>query len=355
MLVYYFLFYFLLTISSLFVTLLICLPQLLCIASRAAGSTETIFKSSNPVGFAHIIQENGSIKTFKSVTVISLKSCPSSFSSLVEALELRTSRLLPQETTENHDDLILAKKLFTSVLAMASDPKHSACTTDMVFAHMISFGSSEFRLSAKPFFDQVSLDINKIRTNTLEDDDVDFGGLLTTVEKNNKRSLSSSSSSNKKRKTSKKEEEEEEDTCPVCYGSFTDKVQTSCSHFYCRKCIIECFNKCGMKCPICKNRFQRLSIGSQPPGTLKLRITDFGSYYDSMFWEFNFFFESGTQEPWGPNPGTSYQSEHRTAYLPCTSSSCFSFLLLLCVCFAFLLLLFILFIFFPFLSRYSGV
>ena len=44
----------------------------------------------------------------------------------------------------------------------------------------------------------------------------------------------------------------EEETCPICIGDFEDPVITSCSHYFCRECIITSLN-CGKKeCPMCR-------------------------------------------------------------------------------------------------------
>ncbi|KAJ8270927.1 hypothetical protein GJAV_G00120850, partial [Gymnothorax javanicus] len=63
---------------------------------------------------------------------------------------------------------------------------------------------------------------------------------------------------------------EEELSCPVCSGIFRNPVILSCSHSFCKDCVLQCWEQKGsQECPVCRRRSSKL----EPPFNLALRNT----------------------------------------------------------------------------------
>ncbi|KAJ8245672.1 hypothetical protein GJAV_G00273220 [Gymnothorax javanicus] len=61
---------------------------------------------------------------------------------------------------------------------------------------------------------------------------------------------------------------EEELSCPVCSDIFKNPVLLSCSHSFCKDCVLQYWEQKGsQECPVCRKRFSK----EEPPCNLSLR------------------------------------------------------------------------------------
>ncbi|CAL8277625.1 unnamed protein product [Boreogadus saida] len=106
------------------------------------------------------------------------------------------------------------------------------------------------------------------------------------------------------------------DNCPICLDTIGDKKTLKCRHYFCTECIDSVF-RYKPACPVC-NTFYGIHHGTQPQGTMTVtRSRQCLPGFDncgSIAIEYRF--PAGIQGPEHPNPGASYGSTSRTAFIP---------------------------------------
>ncbi|KAG8007892.1 Extended synaptotagmin-1 [Nibea albiflora] len=111
----------------------------------------------------------------------------------------------------------------------------------------------------------------------------------------------------------------EDDKCPICMDEFTNKKRLKCKHEFCEKCLTKSKENMGPVCPVCRDVFGVIE-GNQPDGTMSWQYISSSlpgfSHYGTIVITYNM--HGGKQTEKHPNPGKSYHSIQRTAYLPDT-------------------------------------
>ena len=122
--------------------------------------------------------------------------------------------------------------------------------------------------------------------------------------------------------TSERVEEDMEETCPICLDKLNCsgllfRKLTSCEHEFHEKCILKVLDV-NPRCPLCLFPLSILR-GNQPQGGIMTNSklsTSLLSFRNCETVEINYFIPAGVQNASHQNPGHSYPSTTRTAYLP---------------------------------------
>jgi len=102
-------------------------------------------------------------------------------------------------------------------------------------------------------------------------------------------------------------------------------VVLPCDHRFCLDCLLPCFTKDFLKCPVC-SKLYGIFIGTQPRGTMTTEYSHPGKNhehlegykkYTTIIMDFDF--PDGIQDADQPNPGSHHTGTFRTAYLPDTT------------------------------------
>jgi len=120
-----------------------------------------------------------------------------------------------------------------------------------------------------------------------------------------------------------KNEKFKNEDCSICLCSISDCISvqfSNCSgHYFHKGCIINCFQKGSIKCPICGTIYGQ-KLGNQPFGTMQVMKFPPGriplSGYNVGTIHISYQFPSGIQNEDHPNPGQPYSGTSRVAYLP---------------------------------------
>ncbi|XP_013998996.2 E3 ubiquitin-protein ligase DTX3L isoform X1 [Salmo salar] len=122
--------------------------------------------------------------------------------------------------------------------------------------------------------------------------------------------------------THNKQSDEEEESCPICLETIKEnkKKTLECKHSFCRRCVEKAF-KTKPVCPTCGAVYGELK-GTQPKGgtmTTTKEKSSLSGYEKYGTIVIQYHIPSGIQKEEHPNPGQTYQSVSRTAYLPDSS------------------------------------
>uniref|UniRef100_A0A1A7XAB9 E3 ubiquitin-protein ligase n=2 Tax=Iconisemion striatum TaxID=60296 RepID=A0A1A7XAB9_9TELE len=109
---------------------------------------------------------------------------------------------------------------------------------------------------------------------------------------------------------------ESPEDCAICLDTIQERKTLKCLHSFCSECIESVFSR-KPACPIC-NTFHGVYTGTQPRGSMTvtrswLSLPGF-EHCGSIVIQYSF--PAGIQGPEHPNPGVSYSSTSRTAFLP---------------------------------------
>ena len=116
-------------------------------------------------------------------------------------------------------------------------------------------------------------------------------------------------------------EKDEKEDCAVCLGPYKEggplKGTGVCKHFFHEECIKGCL-KNDSKCPICRKVIIK-TLGPCPNGCMYIARDPNArcqGHNDCGVIRIRYVVEPGVQEPKHPNPGKSFNGDHRQAFLP---------------------------------------
>ncbi|XP_056294633.1 uncharacterized protein LOC130209097 isoform X1 [Pseudoliparis swirei] len=110
----------------------------------------------------------------------------------------------------------------------------------------------------------------------------------------------------------------EEEKCPICIDKFINKKQLKCKHEFCAECLKKSEQSMGSICPVCKDIYGLLE-GDQPAGgfmTWRRDSSSLPGFPDCGSIIITYYIPGGLQTKKHSNPGRSYVSITRIAFLP---------------------------------------